>query len=168
MLLIAFLILLGISSILYTFGLIPGTARYIKKNVNPSKLSLDKLEESCDLLKEWENDFADKKFFSFRGMKSLMELMSTSDKDKITEFAEACEANQRGLLVKHEYYKEELDTSKLSLDNLDQSCALLAKWKDAFKNKKIITLDGIKSPRELVSKSDKDTFIVFEEACRAK
>jgi hypothetical protein len=165
MLLIA-LILLGISSILYTLGLIPGTVRYMKKKVNPSKLSLDKLEESCDLLKEWKNDFTDKKFFSFRGMKSLTDLVSTSDKDKFIEFADACEANQRGLLVKHEYFKEEFDMNKLSLDNLDQSCALIAKWEDEIKNKKIITSDGIKSPHELMTKSDKDKFVELGEACK--
>lgn len=165
--LVVFLVLLGISSILYMLGLIPGTVPYMKKKINPSKLSLNKLDESCDLLEEWENDFTDKKFFSFRGMKSLADMLSTSDKDKFDVFEQACIANQRGNLMNHEYFKEEFDMNKLSLDNLDESCALLAKWEDELTDKEIITSDGIKSPRELMTKSDKDKFVELGEACKA-
>lgn len=109
---LVFVLLLGFCSIvmsfLYALGFIPGTGRYILKKVDASKISLEKLDESCDLLDKWEGDVEDKKFFTFDGMKTIVELLSDSDGKKLGSVADVCEGKKRGNIVEFDDFKREV------------------------------------------------------------
>jgi hypothetical protein len=110
---LVFVLLLGFCSIvmsfLYALGFIPGTGRYILKKIDVSKLSLKKLDKSCDLLEKWVAEVEDKKYFTFDGMKPINDLLSRSDENWIESVANACEGKKRGIIVEFDDFKREVE-----------------------------------------------------------
>ena len=87
LLLVLVLLLLLLSSSVYAMGFIPGTGRHLLKEMNVSKLSLEKIDNSCNLMRKWKKSFdRDEMYFTLGGMKPIKDFYSDSDGEKFGEF----------------------------------------------------------------------------------
>ena len=91
------------SSSMYGFGFIPGTGSYVKKKLGPNKLSLKKLDKSCMNIKTVDPDG---KYFTLGGMKSIGELFSDDEVEKVEEVLDVCKKRDEGTLVTFDAFKD--------------------------------------------------------------
>ena len=92
------------SSSMYGFGFIPGTGSYAKKELQLSKLSLKRLDETCAAVKKF--DKRDATYFTLGGMKSLEDLFSDDDKKKLQGIHDVCQLRDEGNIVTFDTFKE--------------------------------------------------------------
>mgnify|MGYP000190792841 CR=1 FL=1 len=92
-----------LSSSLYAFGFIPGTGSYAKKKLGVSNLSLKKLDKACDRVKKFDSDT---KYFTLGGMKSLVDLISSDEQEKMEEIFDVCEKRDEGTVVTFDAFKD--------------------------------------------------------------
>ena len=100
--LLLLLLCLSSSSMLYGLGFIPGTGNYARGSLKLNKLSLKNLDESCAIIKKVaaENPDSDNpNYFTFGGMKSFSDLLSSDEGDKVEYIYEVCEGVHRGTIL---------------------------------------------------------------------
>lgn len=93
------------SSSMYGFGFIPGTGSYVRKKLRPNNLSLKKLDESCMKIKSVE---IGKGYFTLGGTKSIEELFSSDEVQKVEEIFDVCKKRDDGTLVTFDAFKDSI------------------------------------------------------------
>jgi hypothetical protein len=93
-------------SLLYGFGIIPGTGPYARKELGVSQLSLKSLNKSCDKIKKFNG--SEKKYFTLGGMKSIGELLSSDENEKIEAIWRVCKRMDEGTIVTFDAFKDEV------------------------------------------------------------
>lgn len=100
--LLLLLLCLSSSSMLYGLGFIPGTGNYARGSLKLNKLSLKNLDESCAIIKKVAAENPDPEnpnYFTFGGMKSFSDLLSSDEGDKVEYIYEVCEGMHRGTIL---------------------------------------------------------------------